>query len=64
MRNFDDDTKENRNKYNPHWSKVPNYPYRILINGSSWSGKINAWLNLIHHQEKGDRDDEDDDDIN
>ena len=30
--------------------KITDYPYRILIIGSSGSGKTNALLNLINHQ--------------
>ena len=26
------------------------YPYRILLDGCSGSGKANALLNLIHHE--------------
>ena len=31
---------------------MPNQPYRILINGSSGSGKTNVLVNLINHLQK------------
>ena len=40
--------------------------YKIIVIGGSESGKSNAPLNLIHHQEKDDNDydnDDDDDDV-
>ena len=39
MINFDDYTNENIRKHNPKWSYIPDHPYRILIIGSSGSGK-------------------------
>ena len=41
MFNFDYITKENRKEHNPNWPKIPDHPYRILIEGSG-SGKANA----------------------
>ena len=39
-------TKEDIEKHNPHCPKVPDYWYRILIIGSSASGKTNiTWSN-------------------
>ena len=35
---------------NPKWPDIPDHPYRILIIGSSGSGKTNALLNLINHE--------------
>ena len=35
MINFDYITKQTLKKHNPNWSKIPNYPYRILILGGS-----------------------------
>ena len=32
------------------WPYTPDHPYRILIIGSSESGKTNVLLNLIEHQ--------------
>ena len=48
--NFDDVTKENIKENNPIGHKFSDYPYRILIIGSSGSGKTNSILNLINHQ--------------
>ena len=45
--NFDYITKENTNEHNPSWPKVADLPYRILIIGSSVSGKTNSFFILI-----------------
>ena len=50
MINFDEYTNENRTEHNPKWSYIPDHPFRILIIGSSGSGKTNALLNLIENQ--------------
>ena len=50
MINFDDYTKENIIEHNPNWPYIQDYPYRILIIGSSGSGKTNTLLNLINNQ--------------
>ena len=50
MINFDDYTNENIIEHNPKWRYIPDHPYRILIIGSSGSGKTNALLNLINNQ--------------
>ena len=50
MINFDDYTNENIIEHNPKWPYIPDHPYRILIIGSSRSGKTNALLNLINNQ--------------
>ena len=50
MINFDDYTNENIIEHNSKWSYIPHHPYRILIIGSSGSGKTNALLNLIINQ--------------
>ena len=50
MINFDDYTNANIIEHNPKWSYIPDHPYRILIIGSSGSGKKNALLNLINNQ--------------
>ena len=39
--------KKNK-EHNEKWSFIPDYPYRILIIGSSGSGKTNALLDLIN----------------
>ena len=50
MVNFDDYTNKNIIEHNPKWPYTPDHPYRILIIGSSGSGKTNALLNLINNQ--------------
>ena len=50
MINFDDYTNENKKNHNPKWPYIPDHPYRILIIGSSGSGKTDALLNLINNQ--------------
>ena len=50
MINFDDYTNENKTKHNKNWPHTPDHPYRILIIGSSGSGKTNALLNLLENQ--------------
>ena len=50
MINFDDYTNENLIEHNSKWPYIPDHPYRILIIGSSGSGKTNALLNLINNQ--------------
>ena len=39
MINFDDVTKENIKDHNTNWPEILDHPYRILITGSSASGK-------------------------
>ena len=48
MKNYDQLVEINQN---PNWPYVPDHPYRILIIGSSGSGKTNVLLNLIKHQQ-------------
>ena len=50
MIKFDDYTNENIIAHNPKWHYIRDHPYRILIIGSSGSGKTNASLNLINNQ--------------
>ena len=50
MINFDDYTNENIIEHNSKWPYILDHPYRILITGSSGSGKTNALLNLINNQ--------------
>ena len=50
MINLDEYTNDNKRKYNPNWSYIPDHPYRILIIGGSGSGKTNTLLNLINNQ--------------
>ena len=40
----------NTKQHNLKWPCIPNHPYRILIIGSSGSGKTNVLLNLINDQ--------------
>ena len=51
MINFHEHTNENKLKYNPDWLYIPDHPYRILIIGSSGSGKTNTLLNLINNNQ-------------
>ena len=50
MINFDNYANENKTEHNSNWPYIPDHPYRILITGSSVSGKTNALLNLINNQ--------------
>ena len=43
-------TKENIKEHNPNWLQIPDHPYRLLIVGSSGSGKTNSLVNLKSHQ--------------
>ena len=54
MINYDVVTKESINKQNSNWSQIPVPPYRILIIGSSGSGKTNALLNRMKQQDDDD----------
>ena len=51
MFNLDDISSECNEEYNLKWSYVPDHPYRMLVIGSSGSGKTNALLNLIKEQD-------------
>ena len=55
MINFDHYTNESIIEHNSKWSYIPDHPYRILIIGSSGSGKTNALLNLINNQQDIDK---------
>ena len=57
MLNLDDITNENNKKYIKKRPFIPDHPYRILIIGSSGSGKTNALLNLISQQVDTDKTD-------
>ena len=50
MLNFDNYVNENKTEHNKNWAYIPDHPYRILIIGSSGSGKTNVLLNLIENQ--------------
>ena len=47
MFNLEDIANEHNEKHNLKWSYILHYPYRMLITGTSGSGKTNALLNLI-----------------
>ena len=49
MINFDDYTNGNISLHNLNCPYIPDHPYRILIIGSSGSGRTNALLNLINN---------------
>ena len=48
MINFDDVVKEETKEHNPNWPEILHHLYRILITGSSGSGKTNSLFNLIN----------------
>ena len=50
MFDFDYIFKEDTKWHNLNWPKFPDQSFRILIVGSSKSGKTNALLNLINHE--------------
>ena len=50
MINFDDYTSENKTEHKLKFPYIPDHPYRILIVGTSGSGKTNALSNLINNQ--------------
>ena len=50
MFNFDYITKEDIKEHNPNLPEIPDRPYRVLIFGSSESGKANALLNLLNNE--------------
>ena len=51
MLNLDDITNENNQDHNKKRPYILDHPYRMLIIGSSGSGKTNALLNLIKEQD-------------
>ena len=42
--------KKTQRKHNPNWTQIPDHSYRILIIGSSGSGKINSLFNTKNQQ--------------
>ena len=50
--NFEVFTNENNAEHNLRWTYITDHLYRILINGSSASGKTNALFNLINEQDR------------
>ena len=55
MINFDEYTNENKKGHILNWPYIPDHPYRILIIGSSGTGKTNALLNLVNNQQDIDK---------
>ena len=50
MINFDEYANENKKEHSFNWPYIPDHPYKVLIIGSSGTGKTNALLNLINNQ--------------
>ena len=50
MINFDDISSKNQTKHNPKWRHILDHSFRILLIGSSGSGKTNSLLNVISHK--------------
>ena len=50
MINLDNSVNNNNEKLNEKWPYIPDHPYRILIIGSSGSGKTNTLLHLKNEQ--------------
>ena len=50
MINFDEITGTQNQNHNPEWPYIPDHPHRVLIVGGSGSGKTNALLNMLSHQ--------------
>ena len=50
MINLDSITNKSNKKHDEKWTYVPDHPYRILIIGTSGSGKRNTLLNFINGQ--------------
>ena len=55
MINLDNIVNNNNEEHNEKWPYIPDHPYRILIIGSSGSGKTNTLLNLINEQKDIDK---------
>ena len=55
MINLDSITIENNKEHNEKWPYIPDYLYRILIDGGSGSVKTNALVNLIKEQDDIDK---------
>ena len=51
MINLDSITHEKKREHIEKWPYISHHPYRILVIGSSGSGKTNALLNLIKEQD-------------
>ena len=55
MSNLDDITNKTNKEHNIIYLFIPDHTYKLLIIGSSGSGKTNALLNLIKEQENIDK---------
>ena len=55
MIHLDSITNENKKEHNEKLPYIPDHPYKILIIGSSGSGKTKALLNLINEQNNIDK---------
>ena len=55
MINFDDYTNKNNIEHKEKWQYIPDHSYRIIIIGSSRSGKTNTLPNLIKEQPEIDK---------
>ena len=55
MINLDSITNKTHKEHHEKWPYIPDYPYRILIIGSSGSRKTNTLLNLIKEQDDIDK---------
>ena len=55
MINLDSIKNENNKKHNEKWPYILDHLYRILIIGSSGSGKTNTLLHLINEQDDIDK---------
>ena len=55
MINLDNIVNNNTEEHNEKRPYIPDHPYRILIIGSSGSGKTNTFLNLINEQKDIDK---------
>ena len=49
--NLDNIRNENNKEPNKKWPHIPDHPYRILIIGSSGSGRTNTLPNIISEQD-------------
>ena len=55
MINLDNIVNNDNEKHNETWYYIPDHPYRILIIGSSGSGKTNTLLHVINEQKDIDK---------
>ena len=55
MINLDNIVNNDNEEHNETWYYIPDHPYRILIIGSSGSGKTNTLLHVINEQKDIDK---------